>query len=280
MSVNKFKIKISDLDNGGYVKIPLGLEFNSFDQAELVNREFVSVEVDKSINPVIDYEKFRFIPINNNGADLETMNYQLNFLNDTNTYNPDSYFSDLGFTNDDLKFRKNNFTKSFMRLNFYDSDIATNQRLISFLSIFCRVTKKDIISSGSGINLPLPANSFKVNFSLSNPIKLPDGFSEGYYIYHYKDEVSFGLPKELFMRAEFNNAKSGEITPFMTSNLPQDISTLNSVMYTKYILTRDDTGFYYNVDDSYSNNVYYSSFTDNGVINDDCTIKLYEIQVT
>lgn len=279
MSVNKLKINIRDLNNQTYVKIPLDLEFNHFDQYEVLARDFISEEVNKSINPIIDYEKFRFTPINNNGADLETIKYQLNFLNNTNSYNPNSFFSDLGFNNDDIKFRKNNFTKSFLRLNFYDSDIATNQRLISFLTIYCRVTKNDIINSGFGINLPLPVNSFKVNFKLNNPVKLPDGFSEGYYIYHYKDEVSFEVPKVLYMRAEFNNAKNGEVMPFMTTNLPQNISNLNNVIYTKYNLIRNETGFYYNLDNSYSSNVYYSSFTSNGVINDECVVNLYEMQV-
>jgi len=282
MSVNKIKVNIKDLnglDPNSYIKIPLNLEFAHFDQYEVVSRDFISKEVDKLINPIIDYEKLRFIPINNSGDDLENIKYELNFLNDTNTYNPNSYYSDLGFINSDLKFRKNNFTKSFLKLSFYDNDVATNQRLISFLSIFSRVSKRDIVNSGFGINLPLPANAFKVNFILNNPVKYPDGFSEGYYIYHYKDEVNFGLPKVLYMKAEFNNAKNGETIPFMTGNVAQDISNLNSMLYTKYVLVRNNDGYYYNVDSTYSNNITYSSFTNNGVINDDCVIKLYEMNV-
>ena len=60
------------------------------------------------------------------------------------------------------------------------------------------------------------------------------------------------------------NAKTGEITGFMSSNDPtisidELAKTNNGVtgkLYTKYLLTREpDGGYYYKIDDTYSDNI-------------------------
>lgn len=282
----KYKLRVDDIaTSGSTINIPIDMKFITIDQAEVVGKDFVDVEVEKAINPIIDYEKTRFILTNTNNVIMDNVAYELNFLTG-GTFPSQTYLSHLGFDYDDVKFRKNGFLKSFLRLNFYDTDIPTNQRLISFLTIFCKITKRDVIPIGApNAGLPVGVNMFPVRFILSNPIKDPSGFAEGFYLYHYKDEVNFNLPKELFMRAEFNNAKTGKRTSFITVNTPQTVDDVVDKLHMKYILKRDVTGYYYEIDNTYSTNVIYTSDVDGdgngvgGTMDGGIKVKLYEIQV-
>ena len=100
-------------------------------QQELIDRKFVDVEVAKSINPTFDYEVTRCIPILNNNTECDNIVYKLNIL-ENGTYNFDTKWSDVGFEFDDFRFNKNSFNKTFLRLDFYDNDIGTTQRLLFF----------------------------------------------------------------------------------------------------------------------------------------------------
>ena len=279
MSVNKFKIRLVDFENNDNLKIPLSLDFNSVDQAEIVNRDFISVETEKAINPIIDYERVRFTPKLNNGNLVQDLKFKLNFLLEDSYLSP-TYYGDIGFTDDDIQFRKNRFLNSFLKLSFYDSDIPTNQNLVSIITIYSKITPLDIIEFTDefgnvrvGSGLPVNANEFLVRFILNNPITNPEGFAEGFYIYHYKSEVSSTAPTALYMRAEFNNAATGKTTKFITTNQLLDINSVIKKLHVKYLLTRDATGYYYSIDNSY-NNASNITETSTGL-----NLELYEIRV-
>jgi hypothetical protein len=279
MSVNKYKIRLVDFENDNKLKIPLSLDFNSVDQAEIVNREFILIETEKAINPIIDYEKARFTPKLNNGNLIEDLNFKLNFLKD-GSYQSQTYYGDIGFTDDDIQFRKNRFLNSFLRLSFYDSDIPTNQNLVSFITIYSRITPLDIIEFTDelgnvklGSGLPTNANAFIVRFVLNNPIINPEGFAEGFYLYHYKSDVNSSIPTVLYMRADFNNAATGKSTKFITTNEILDINSVIKKLHVKYLLTRDATGYYYSIDKTYNNATNITEGTTKIDVN------LYEIRV-
>jgi hypothetical protein len=205
-------------------------------QQELIDRKFVDVEVANSINPTFDYEVTRCKPILDNNVECDSIIYTLNILNG-GTYNFDTRWSDVGFQIDDFRLNKNSFNKTFLRLDFYDNDIGTSQRLLFFNTLFP---------------------------SISNVLKNPLASSEGYFIYYFKDEIIPTVPKELFMRATLFNAKTGEITGFMSSydptisidELAKTDNGLTGKLYTKYLLTREaDGGYYYKIDDTYSDNI-------------------------
>jgi len=250
--------------------VPLDMDFQLVDQGETIERQFVDVEVEKSINPIIDYEKVRFIPKEVTIL-ADMVKYVPHFWDAPNTdyFNP-TYFSDLGYTNDDLKFRKNSLIKSFLRLDFYDSPIVTDQNLISIIYISPDIRLGDILPNSQVI----PAANKPVSFILMNPLGNNENFGEGFFIYHYKDEVTNLLPKELFMRATYSNAKTGKSTNMMTApydaNAPIFIDDLQGQLHTKYTLKRDNTGFYYDIDTTQSN-VEFTANTFN--------VDLYEIKV-
>jgi hypothetical protein len=281
MSVNSYKINFNKFGNltGSTINIPLNMEFQLVDQDEIVRRRFVENEIKNNINPILDYEKCKFIPIiplTNSISIVNTISYNLHFLNSLNQYNQNSFYGDIGFNNSDIKFRKKSYTKSFLRLNFYDTDITTTQRLLFFVTLFPRLSPTDF-SVG-----PLPpwgtttnVNALKINFTLGDVLVNKDFNSEGYFLYYFRDELA-NAPKELYMSAEFNNAKNGSSTRFMSTsntNIPIDelLNQSNNVnnLFTKYILNKVNNRYTYELDVTYSNNVQ--------VNNNDYIIDLYQI---
>lgn len=176
------------------------------------------------------------------------------------------YWSDIDFVYDDFLFKRKSFTKTFLRLDFYDSDIATNQKFISFITLYPKFSNADIEAAGQG-NVPDPTK-YRLSFELGNTMVHRDKNGEGFSLYHFKDEILPDPlpPKNLYMKARFNNAKTGISTGLMSSsnpNLPIDelmqttmnSTTLKNNLYTRYILTRDEDGYFYEIDKNYSNNV-------------------------
>tara|TARA_R110000851_G_scaffold42152_17_gene105046 strand:- start:181 stop:1029 length:849 start_codon:yes stop_codon:yes gene_type:complete len=281
MSFNKYKIKIDKTVGGKFLKIPLSLDFSSVDQSEVVNRDFVDGEVEKSINPILDYEKVRFLPLQSNGIVVKDLVYNLSFLDDNNSLIQPTHYSDIGFVDDDIKFKKNRFTKSFLRLNFYDDDKTTNQNFVLSITIFNRLNDNDYSQMVDGNGTPSllgglsnPPNIIPVRFTLKNPIIEPEGFAEGFYLYHFKSGFKKGAePAKLFMRAEFNNAATGKITRFIATNETLPINQLINKLHVGYLLTRTATGFYYSIDTNYNDA---SNVVEDGT---NLTVNLYEIKV-
>lgn len=244
----RYKVKIPTKSGvtASHINIPISMENQMVDQSEIIQRKFVDIEVNNSINPIFDYEKVRFKPLPN-GASTNTVSYNLVFNGGITTYDG------IGFNDTDLANRKNGFTQSFLRLSFYDSDNLATQRLISFITLFSSLYEADTNAQSQTVAASNKTLSFKTihpKFKTLDP-------SEGFYVYHFKDEVVEGIPKELYMKAEFNNAKTGSITNFMSKNTLVSIDNLVKQIHTKYVLKRDTTnGYYYEIDNTQGNVVY------------------------
>lgn len=285
MFVNKYKINLNTIDTGSTattINVPINMTFQIVDQSEIIERVFVDKEVEKAINPILDYEKVRFLPLDLFNNHVDKVTYTLDISGATN-------YGALGFTDDDIKFEKNNFKETFLSLDFYDTDNPLTQRLIFNISLFSEIKKSDllpdiatqIINYGvvKGIpGQPKPANDIALTYVLESPLLNPRGFAEGYHLYDYKDELKIGDSKYLYMRGSFKNAKSGKSTNLMVKNAADTIDNLVHLLYTRYLLKRTNTGFYYEIDDTYhgltamtgTNNVTYGSNT--------VEIKLYQIK--
>jgi hypothetical protein len=255
------------------------MEYQLVDQSELIDRVFVDVEVEKSINPILDYEKVRFLPLDLSGAHMDRLIYELDLFGATN-------YGAIGFTDDDIKFEKNSFKQTFLNLSFYDTDNPLTQRLITNVTLFSEIKDTDLhpIGSTNGIpGQPKPAAQIPLIFVVENPILFPKGVSEGYHLYDYKDELGIGDFKYLYMRASFKNAKTGSTTNLMVMNTGTTIDNLVHLLYTRYKLIRNTTGYYYEIDNTYQglsgitgpNNVSYVL----GPVNE-AKIKLYKIKAT
>ena len=272
MPVNRYTFRIPPVTSSATtLNVPFEMDFQLVDQGETIERQFVEVEKEKSINPIVDYEKVRFIPKDGNNIS-RTVTYDVNFWDDnTNDYynapNPTNY-ADIGFDDDDLRFRKNSLIKSILTLEFYDSPIVTDQNLVSLIHINPDIRLADI----QGNSQVTPASNKLLLFALGNPLYYNDKFGEGFFIYHYKDEVDIQAPKDLYMRASFSNAKTGKRTNMMTEPFTGtlQIDELQEKLHTKYTLERTQTGYFYEIDTAQPNVT---------AIAGAYKIQLYEIQV-
>ena len=114
MFVNNFKINLSTLSTGTTattINIPISMEYQLVDQYDIIERVFVDVETEKAINPIIDYEKARFTPVNSANQVIDKVIYTVTFTAGTT-------YASIGFVDDDIKFLKDVFTQTFLNLNF------------------------------------------------------------------------------------------------------------------------------------------------------------------
>jgi hypothetical protein len=289
MFANKFKININTVETGTTattITIPFFMDFQTIDNSELIERVFVDTEVENAINPIIDYEKVRFLPLNLLGDKIDKIIYDIYLLDSNGEYK--GFYGDIGFTDSDIKYRKESFKKTFLNLSFYDSDNPLTQQLVNFMTLYAELNSSDLLI-GTPSN-PLPANTvpgtpkpavqIPINFVVEDPLINPRGFAEGYHLYYYKSSLNNNIPKYLYMRASFKNSKTGKNVNLMVKNTAQPIDKLVHELYTRFKLTRTTTGFYYEIDNLYQGNLIDDTSTSNNVTynSNSCTVTLYEIK--
>ena len=99
MFVKNYKININTLKSGTTattINIPINMEYQLVDQAELIDRVFVEIETEKAINEIIDYEKIRFVPINSLNNQINSITYTVDLLGLTT-------YGSIGFNDNDIK---------------------------------------------------------------------------------------------------------------------------------------------------------------------------------
>jgi hypothetical protein len=203
----------------------------------------------------LDYDRVRFLPRNENNVDLTKVVFKAYLLDSTSNYV--NTYDKIGFTDEDIKFRRNNFKYSFLKLLFYDTDNPLTQKLVTYTTLYCRLNSGDYLPYNTSVGIagqPKPIGQIPVNFELDNPILTPKGNSEGFYLYDYKDSLKIGESKYLYMKAVFNNAKTGKSVNMMVKSSAQAVEKLVHELYTKVKLYRTSTGFYYLFDDTYQGN--------------------------
>lgn len=273
----RYQINLSTIDSASSastINIPISMEYQLVDQAELIEDVFVKTETENSVNPIIDYEKTRFLPLAANLSLIEEVTYLVD-LSGSTTYRQ------IGFTDDDIMFNRENFKQTFLNLNFYDTDNPLTQNLITNITLYAQLKESDLLPIGTTTGIPgqpKRVDQILISFVLQNPKTKPKGFSEGYHIYDYKDLLKEGEFKYLYMRASFKNAKTGRATNLMVKDTTLPIDKLVHELYTRYILFRTNTGYYYKVDDLYNGN---GGSANNNVTfsNNSVQIKLYQIKV-
>lgn len=274
MSVNRIKINLTTLKSGAtenYINVPLSMEYQLVDTGELIEREFVNVETQKAINPILDYDRVRFTPIDSNGTIINNIVYNTYHLTPNGSYT--NNYGDIGFVYDDVKFRKNSFLKSFLRISLYDSDDVMSQNFVGFMTLFSKLKRIDLeqnTSSTTILGMPKPINQIATTFVVENPILNIQSNAEGYYLYYYKDSLNIGETKTLYMKASFMNAKTGLQKNMMKVNtIPQSLGALVQEQHIKIFITRTSSGYYYRFDDTQSNIT---------LSNNQFVVNLYEIK--
>tara|TARA_Y100000591_G_scaffold333274_1_gene375237 strand:+ start:215 stop:1111 length:897 start_codon:yes stop_codon:yes gene_type:complete len=261
MNVNRKKILVGDIGTGTTINVPLSTTFYPVDNTEMLEHKFIEDEVEKSINPIIDYKKIMFKPAIGDNWDLIN-NYviNLNFYTPDSiqnnspeyrnppTYNGAGVYEDLGYIYDDLFCRTNRFLFSFCRLLFFDKPDSGNNSLLFFSDIFTQMGAQQINTT---TNLPLPVSESPISFLVNNPQFFTESFA-GYYMYWYKDLVDNSPNQEydLYMTLIFNNAingKSMSLAPSKTTNpATVDLTDLNGEQGKLFLKVRlkNDNGVY------------------------------------
>jgi hypothetical protein len=276
MFVNRYQLNVNNVssgETGNYFNIPFSMDFQIVDQTEIVERVFVDVETEKAINPIIDYEKVRFSPIDFNLNKIDKISYNV-ILNNGST------FYDASFTYDDIRFQRETFKQTFLNLNFYDSDNPLTQNLVTNITLYPQLKSSDLETFSSpltSVGQVLQPNQLPLSFVLD---VTPEGFNtsiEGYYIYDYKDEIPFNGSKFLYARGTFNNAKTGKSTNLMVKSSAQPIDELVHELYVRYKLIRNEDGFFYQIDDTYQGNSGNTGTNNVSYNNNMVTVNLYQI---
>jgi hypothetical protein len=251
--LKKIKIRYDKTSENTAISIPLQLDFTPTDNSELVADKFINDEVNKAINPIVDFKKVRFKPAKVVSGvwevvpEFKLQNIFLDSNNDyTSTSNVPSTYDVLGFIDDDLFCRTNRLMKSYMTLSFYNTNITPTNVLLSFSNIFTQISDDQKEDTG----LTLPANTAPISYVIGDPLLKPTLDHEGFHLYWYKDLVDNAPNQEyvMYMTAEYNHAGYGWTIPMYT--LPtadpedieiQDVYSTNSGLYLKVILKYDTT---------------------------------------
>lgn len=264
-----YKFNINNINSNislNTINIPINMDFQLVDTSDTIENVFVKDELKRAVNEIIDYEKIRYQPVNLSGNPIRHILYNVNFINGNK-------YSDIGFTDEDIRLKREVFKQSFLNLNFYDSDNPMSQNLLFRMTLFSRIP--------DGIE---PNSNAVIQSVLSNPILEPNGVAEGYNLYHFKDFLNIGETKYLYMRASFRNAKDGKITNLSTQNTPLPIDEIIKKLHVRYILFRDNTGYYYKLDNTYQGGDYLGNQINgsNNVVyinNEVVFMNLYQINV-
>ena len=148
----------------------------------------------------------------------------------------------LGFDDDDIYYQKTKVKKSFLRLMYYDSNDLTNKNLLTYSTSFLdsgkMFTKYAMIRNNAELYRELEEMDDGENrmalfepgevdgygkydkFRLSTRITLKskyhdDASSDGFYLYMFKQDAPGESPYDLYLKAEFNNAKYGKTVNMM-----------------------------------------------------------------
>jgi len=248
MSVNKYRIVPNN--NEKYLNIPIEMKWDFSGRDDSVD-EYQKTILEEIIGTANDFELCRFSHKEYLNIDqrLKTnINYEFNFYNNSlpitastvTTSNWGNSYLNLAFTPQDIYFYRKPFTKSFFKLDFYDTPSSVNQNI--YFSIILPVQQGEF----ENVNL----SSYITNVDIRKPKYKLDflGDKEGFFIYWLRDRNYIDI-SEFFMSAKFFNGKTGkfirmmnrpQITPFTPS-----LFTFNSSEY-----------FYYKVKLDYNSKTY------------------------
>lgn len=172
-----------------------------------------------------------------NGMDYN--GYGFNSSNFTTFYNESGKTSDLlgylGFSDDDVRYRKSKLAMSFIRISFYTSKDPIEQKLLYYSTIFLDSTNlhgKCIKQSlykhglyGDNESTPLvffPDNSVSARIDTELCVKSEIdtmASSEGFNLYLFGDDAEKtdeGKPyRTIYMKVEFNHAGNGKTIPMI-----------------------------------------------------------------
>jgi len=232
MTVNKFQIRLGELGGDKVLQIPVMLDW------ELLNTENELDKLEFQINQDvaglgIDFETARFshsgytyTPTSNSVIQptptiRTNINYEFYFFSGgtiSGTGSTGNWITDYnaeGFSYDEIYYYSQKFSKSFFKLDFYNSPSQVEQK--NYLTI--------IIPTTQGEQMPVTMQG--ENVLINKPVFSLDfvGDTDGFYIYWLKSREYIDLD-QFYVSCKFYNAKTNEFVRLI--NRPQSLQNLNS----------------------------------------------------
>jgi hypothetical protein len=230
MDVNKFILRQGFFtDKELTIPIEAKWDYEGIDDAIDQYEETAIAEV---VGKGYDFEVDRFPHAQHSGSSRTDINYEFYFFSGGNLTSSSewrsSYISE-SFTVQDVFYYSDSFTKSFFKLDFYDTVDEKNQK--NYFTVIIPTQQgefMDIDMARTPVKIRKP--KFKLDYI---------GDKEGFFIYWLKS-LEFIPLNTFYMTAKFYNAKTGAFTKML--NKPQ--STINN--NNKFIFDNIDY-FYYRV---------------------------------
>lgn len=232
MDANKFVIRL-DNTNNKEISIPIEINWDFTGQDQSI--ELYEDEVTKQIiGNGYDFEVTRFTHDKDTITNKTEINYEFYFysggaLNTNSSWNS-SYFSE-GLTVKDIYYFSNDFTKSFFKLDFYDS--IDEKKQTNYITVIIPTTQGLKTNSLLGITpVQIKIPKFKLDYV---------GDKEGFFIYWLKS-LDFLNINTFYMTAKFYNAKTGQFIKMMNqpqSTFAADPTSFDSLKYFYYRVVFD-----------------------------------------
>jgi hypothetical protein len=264
MSANRIKIVKDDINK--YVNIPINMQWDFMGRDDSID-EYEVKAIKEVTGIAADFEVARFS--NKPYLNMDSaINYEFNFYDDTapitaNTIgNWTSSYINEGFSVQEVYYYSKPFTKSFFKLDFYDTPEESTQQI--YLSIILPVQQ--------GLKETVILNPTQPPIEIKKPTMILDSIGadkEGFYIYWLRHRDFIDISK-FYMTAKFFNGRLGVFKQM--TNTRQDLITPNKFQF------NNADYFYYIVELDYSNKTYevFSTSTQNRVGDSLSPIKWYE----
>lgn len=167
-----------------FITLPFLTDFRNNGYQDLINK-MAQEEKEKNVNTVIDRETIKYTSAIIDTQEPSSLNIRFNFFNrDTQTYGED--WVTAGFTNTEINEKRNSLTKSFFKLDFYDSDEQNNKNYL--FSEF-------------------------LNVNLNGTTTFP--FTRLYWLKNDPNFIQLNTYRTLYFDATFFNAKDGSVRRFI-----------------------------------------------------------------
>jgi len=242
--MNASRIKIVKDDTNKYLNIPVNMQWDFMGRDDSIS-EYETKAIKEVTGIAADFEVARFshnIFQNFNTA----INYEFNFYDDTlpitaNTIgNWTSSYLNEGFSVQDVYYFSKPFTKSFFKLDFYDTPDERTQQI--YLSI--------ILPIQQGLTETAILNTLLPPVEIKKPTMILDSIGadkEGFYVYWLRSRDFINI-SSFFMTAKFFNARLGVFKQM--TNTRQDLIIPNKFQF------NNADYFYYRVNLNYNDKTY------------------------
>lgn len=197
MTVNKIKILLPENDE--HINVPIEMKWDFLGQDDSV-KEYEKEMIKEIVGIANDFETTRF-PHNSFLDNTTEINYEFYFYDNTlpitantvTTSNWDITYLNEGFTGNDVYYFTKPFTKSFFKLDFYDTPENKTQKI--YFTIILPVQQGQFETIGLSPLLPA-VDIRKPKFNLDYI-----GDKEGFFVYWLRERDNINID-EFYMSAK------------------------------------------------------------------------------